>query len=272
MRTVDPRAFALTVLCAAALGASAARADAPTPTPTPTTEAPVKRGVVVLDLEAASVEPGQAALVTGLVVDALAKYDELAVLQRSDIAQIAAFEADKQALGCSETSCLAEIAGALGAAYVVFGRVGTLDNLVLVQLNLFDAAAGKPIARQDIRARRLGDVAAWMPSAVGKLVQPLTGIAPPADPVLVDEDDPGLLVQGMRWGGLGTAGAALVAGGAATAVAGVAAVVILDDTADAKDRNAMKGLGAGMVVTTAVAGAIAAVGAAAFGLSYLGGA
>ncbi len=268
-------AAALALVAALATGAAHA-ADAPaaptTAPPTVPSAAAEKKNVVVLDLEAVGVGTGEAALVSGLVVDALSKYESLSVLQKADIQQMASFEADKQALGCSEASCLAEIAGALGASYVVFGRVGTLDGLVLVQLNLFDASAGKPVARQDIRADRLAGVAPQVPHAVGILVQPLTGLAPPDAPVpVVLDEGPSPLMQGLRWGGLGTAGVALVAGGVTTGVAGLAVLNVDDASVAAKDRNMWKGVGVGMVVATAVAAAVVVVGGAAFGASFVGG-
>ncbi len=244
--------------------------QAPAPAEPAATPAPVaRRSVVVLDLDAEGVAPHEAALVSGLVVDALAKYEQLDVLQKADIQRMAAFEADKQMLGCSEASCLAEIAGALGAAYVVFGRVGILDGLILVQLNLFDAGAGKAVARQDLRVPKLRDVATAMPHAIGQLVQPLTGMEPPPPPVYEAEASP--LVDVARWGGAGASGLGLVVSGVGAGVAGGAWLAMQNASAPSDQRNGAKALGAAMVVTSLVGVGLAVVGGTVFGLSFVGG-
>jgi hypothetical protein len=98
---------------------------------------------------APSVEDG--VVLTGLVATAAAEVEGVDVLTRADLRAALAVESDKQALGCADESCLAEIAAALDARAVLFGTLGALDDEFVLQLNLFDSqqasSAGRSVAR-----------------------------------------------------------------------------------------------------------------------------
>lgn len=70
-------------------------------------------------------------------------------ISNADVRRMLEFEAEKQKLGCDGTdaSCLAEIGGALGAAYLVAGQVLKVEDTWLVQLQLFSIEAAKPMGR-----------------------------------------------------------------------------------------------------------------------------
>lgn len=90
-------------------------------------------------------------VLTGLVATAAAEVEGVDVLTRADLRAALAVESDKQALGCADESCLAEIAAALDARAVLFGTLGALDDELVLQLNLFDSqqanSAGRAVAR-----------------------------------------------------------------------------------------------------------------------------
>ena len=213
--------------------------------------------VVVLGLETTELDPGKVALVDGLIADAIAGSPRLKVLTRSDIERLAAFEAGKAMVGCDESSsCLAEIAGAMGAAYVVFGRIGTLDDLILVQVNLFDANKAEAVAREDVRANSLRELDGRVQPAVKTLLAPLTGYVPEAPPPAEASGGNGAMIIGGLAAGGALAVAGLVAGGV-----GLAQIpVVEDESRSAKARNDAKGLGAGGVIVGAVCLGLAAVG------------
>ena len=75
----------------------------------------------MLDLEAKGVEKSTAETLTDIVTVSLKKLGGVFdVISRSDIQQMLNFEESKQLVGCtSNSSCLAEIGGALGVARVV---------------------------------------------------------------------------------------------------------------------------------------------------------
>lgn len=57
-------------------------------------------------------------------------------------------------MGCGDSSCLAEIAGAMGAEFVVFGDVGKLGETFVINLNLFDNNAVRPSVGRSCAAPR----------------------------------------------------------------------------------------------------------------------
>ncbi len=129
--------------------------------------------VLVMNLTAIDVESGPAKLVEGLVADALSRHPQLNVMTAADIARLVELEGQRQAVGCEESSCLAEVAGAMGADFVIFGQVGRLGSIYIVQLNLYDAEAGRSVGREDLRTERIEDLAHEVEPSIDRLVGPL---------------------------------------------------------------------------------------------------
>src|SRR6185437_8457381 len=95
---------------------------------------------IAVPAHASRVDKGTASLVTELVTASLAKSPQFDVLASADMRRQIEMEAYKQAIGCTEkASCLAEVAGALGANVVVYGSIGKLDDVIILTLNLFDS-------------------------------------------------------------------------------------------------------------------------------------
>lgn len=95
-------------------------------------------------------------LLTEMIAGAASEVDGVDVLSQSDVRTALAVEGDKAALsGCSEEmqACIAEIAGALDARVVLYGDVGTLGDLTILTLNLYDSStarsAGRAVLRED---------------------------------------------------------------------------------------------------------------------------
>jgi hypothetical protein len=95
--------------------------------------------------------------------------DDIGVLTRSDIQQAIDLEMQKQAAGCDDESCLAEIAGALGARYVIFGSAGTLGKLHLINLSVYDSVKATSVARKDVQAENLESLPPLIEKAVAEL-------------------------------------------------------------------------------------------------------
>lgn len=145
--------------------ATTATAQAPTAAPTtaPTTAsttAPKKAmRTLSMDLEHRNLSAEQAQLITGMVAVELSTYDALDVVAGADIRRAMALEGDKQSMGCSaDASCLAEIADAMDAELVVFGEIGVLDGLTIINLNLHDPRAVQSVGRATVRSRGPGDL------------------------------------------------------------------------------------------------------------------
>lgn len=210
------RVLCILALCltSASLRAQAAPPAAP-PAPATTTQAPQR--VLLLDLEALAVEPATARIIDGLLTDAVHRHSaQLELLTAADMRQMLELEATKQGMGCTTESCLAELAGAMGARYVVFGQVGKLDTLTLVQLNLFDSRAARSLGRKEIRTQNMADLADAMQPAVDELLAPLLPAARAPEAAVAEGQ---ATLSPLLWIGAGVAGAGLLAaaglGGAA---------------------------------------------------------
>jgi len=110
--------------------------------------AATRQKVAVLDVRAVQgVAAGTATILTAIIAGDTAQggYD---VLSQADIGALLGFERQKKMLGCGEdSSCLAEIGGALGAEYVLSTQVGQIGSRFHLSLQLLDARKGSVVAR-----------------------------------------------------------------------------------------------------------------------------
>ncbi|MFL5322338.1 MAG: hypothetical protein ACJ790_21955 [Myxococcaceae bacterium] len=105
--------------------------------------------VAVLSLEANEGGKNEAAPVGALIASKLAEGENLKVITQADVAAMVSMERQKQLLGnCSEDSaCLTELSGALGARYIVSGRIDKFGTKYSLTLSLFDAQKATALAR-----------------------------------------------------------------------------------------------------------------------------
>jgi hypothetical protein len=125
--------------------------------------------LLVLPLAVVEASRGEAELLDGSIANALHKSGRIEVMTRDDLARFVDLEADKQAIGCDVSSCLMEIADALTARYVVYGKLGKLGEIFVVQLSMFDSAQKKPIAREEVRASSIEGVLGKLDVAVARI-------------------------------------------------------------------------------------------------------
>lgn len=135
-----------------------------------TAPAPAKTKILVLDLEASGIDPDRAKLVNSLLPGAVARYPDLEVVSAGDVRKLVQLDADKSAAGCNADSCLAELAGALGAQRVVFGSIGSLGALTVIQLSLFDTKAATAVARERIENKTPEELPTQLDGAVAALL------------------------------------------------------------------------------------------------------
>ncbi len=139
---------------------------------TPSTTVPTSDGpvlVLALDLEGVNIEPETAKAIDRFVFAALSEVEGIEATSQQDIRTLSTLEAERQAVDCSASSCLAELAGAMGARAIVFGNVTRLGSTTSITLSLFDSQTGK-MQRQNIEAHDLGEVAGALRPAVRALV------------------------------------------------------------------------------------------------------
>lgn len=223
--------------------------------------------VLVLDLQPTNAPPEEVRLITDLIASSLSQHRGLSVLTSADITQALGLEAQKQSLGCTDESCLAELAGALGAELVVGGSVGKLGSLTVVNLSFFDSRAARSAGRKSIEVRDLEE----LPAAVrGAVIDIVADIAPDA---LSSASEPGAAAPADE-GGLSPL---LLAGGVTAGVGalgvlgfGAAALVfdaaLGDVTVKGDDKGTARWLGWSALGLTALSGAVLVGGGVALGL------
>jgi TolB-like protein len=107
-----------------------------------------KTKVAVMDVKnVQGVAEGTATILTDIVASEISRYG-IEVVSKADIAAIVGFEKQKALLGCSDdSSCLAEIGGALGVDYMLTGQVGQIGSRYRISLILVDVKKGKVAGR-----------------------------------------------------------------------------------------------------------------------------
>ena len=191
-----------------------------------TVPAPVERvRVLVFDVKpTGGVPPDTAENLTGLIAAILSEDDRLEVLAGPDLRSMLDLESQKEALGCSSnTSCLAEAAGALNARFVFVGDAGFLGTLINLNMSLYDQSKATNIGRRAVQAASLDLLPAALRPALTTLVVQALGAGTMTAPVPAD-DGPGIL----PWLETGVGGAALVGGGVLMAL-GIAPALALAD-------------------------------------------
>lgn len=173
--------------------------------------------VAVMDVKnVQGVAEGTATILTDILVSEVARYG-LEVVSKADITAIVGFEKEKTLLGCSDdSSCLAEIGGALGVDYMFTGQIGQIGSQYHLSFQLVDVRKARVAARSSRYAERDEDalLRATREAVAGALVAIKPG-AVPGGVVPADQAVTAPRSHKGAWIAFGTAGA-LLAGGAAT--------------------------------------------------------
>lgn len=122
----------------------------------------------------AGVEPGSAAVLTDLLLEALLERHGVRALGPPDVRSILSAEQQRSLLGCQDEACFAELGGALGADWLVAGNLGKLGALWVLSLQLIDPRRARVTARASARLKSLEQAA----EAIGPLVDELLGQQP----------------------------------------------------------------------------------------------
>ncbi|HEY4220322.1 MAG TPA: hypothetical protein VGO62_03250, partial [Myxococcota bacterium] len=129
------------------------------------------RKIAVYKLEAAGVDDRVDRVITDAVVAELRKLDKTTVVGMDEIKAMLDLEAQKQMLGCSDASCIAEIAEALGVDGVVIGNLAVVGDGITIGLKHIDQHSATTLGQS---TRRLnGSDPADVLAALGPMVQEL---------------------------------------------------------------------------------------------------
>lgn len=208
----------VTLILAALLSSSpsAAGSDAP----------PAGDAVLVMDLRAVDVAANQAKLIDGLVATAVSRrLSRLPPAERpamhtfEEFRTLADVEAQRSVSGCDQdsASCLAEVAGALGARYVVSGTLGALGSELVLQLTLLDTRTARTLARGSASGVDVAALRTAIDGAVAEVMDPI---------VIADDVAPAPAGGGAPWGAI--VGGSVAGLGVVGAVVGFGGLALLD--------------------------------------------
>ena len=104
----------------------------------------------------------------------------LSVITSQDIATLLGVERQKQLLGCGEdsSSCMVELASALGAQLVLSGSIAKLETTYQVSLRVLQSADGKVVAKEAVRAETQEQLLVALDDAAASLARQLEPKAP----------------------------------------------------------------------------------------------
>jgi len=92
-------------------------------------------------------ERGESNLLTELVIEKVSSLNRFTVIGQKDLDKMLSWEQTKQLQGCTDTSCLIQIAGAMGADLYIEGSIGVFGGMYIVTLKLVDTCEVKVLAR-----------------------------------------------------------------------------------------------------------------------------
>lgn len=119
-----------------------------------------KTKLVVLPLAAlGGVAEERARLLGDALAGELRRRPGVQVVTQADVAALLGVEKTRQMLGCTESGCMAEIGGALGADRVVHGSLGRVGGSLVVNLSTLDARRGTATGSVSERLRGAEDEA-----------------------------------------------------------------------------------------------------------------
>jgi len=104
--------------------------------------------VAILDIQTTGVDAKYVNLLTELLtveVEAVGRFDS--VIAGRDVATMLGFERQKDLVGCDDSSCLAELGGALGVDRIIASHVGKLGTSFIVQIKLINIVEQRPEKR-----------------------------------------------------------------------------------------------------------------------------
>ena len=131
---------------------TSASAPAPVTSPGPVAAHPAAlvkpASVLVMPLRAlGDVRPDRSEVVGNLLLARLDGVNGLSTYCQADLEVMLAVEKQKDVVGCDDSSCMAQLGGALGADYVLYGSLGRLDQSYQLSLTVVRASANAVAAR-----------------------------------------------------------------------------------------------------------------------------
>jgi hypothetical protein len=140
MASAGPAAAAEPAVAPEGTPPSAAQSTSPSAAPK-AAAGPTK--VAVMALSAPGFDKAVVVNLYGILVAEIDADERYRVVARDEIEALLGFEQQKTLLGCDDTSCLAEIAGALGVEKVISGKVGKVGQTFVINLTMIDHSTAR---------------------------------------------------------------------------------------------------------------------------------
>ncbi len=128
----------LLISCALALPAPLGRAAEAKPA-----KKARKVKLAVFDIRAQGVNKDVAATLTDVLAVELGKVPDLEVTTSAQVQSLLGLEQKRTMLGCSDVSCMAEIAGSLGVEKLCIGSLGKIDRYTVLTLRVIDVGTAQ---------------------------------------------------------------------------------------------------------------------------------
>jgi len=133
---------------------------------------PEKVKLLLMPIEASEEYAEKARTIGGLLAAELGRDPALLVVTGLDVQRALELEGEKQRVDCSaDTSCLTELAGALGAELVLHGDLGALGETMVLNLSLLDTANMR-VRHAAVRSRDLDALPGLIAPELNRLLAP----------------------------------------------------------------------------------------------------
>ncbi len=144
-------------------------------------EAPLTR-LAVPHPQGSGVSEEVVALLGDAAVSEASRAGELAVIGAADLAALLGHERQRDLLGCTEVSCMAEVAGALDVDALLLVKLGKIGEIYRIGVDLIDSRKARPLVRGDVQGAVDADVLLGMLESTVRQV--LERVLEPATPPL----------------------------------------------------------------------------------------
>jgi hypothetical protein len=123
-----------------------------------------KPKLIVLDLTpGGGADPAVVTAFTEALTTTVMKAGYFDVASQRDVAQLLGVERQRQLLGCTESGCVTELSGAVGARFVLSGSLVKLGDAWQLTLTMLDSQKAQPIGRATRIAQSLPVLQAQLP-------------------------------------------------------------------------------------------------------------
>lgn len=110
-------------------------------------------GIVVMPLRSTTVEANVRDALGELLVSMVGELERYRVVSPQDVEAMLGLEQLKDSAGCDDVACAADLAGALGARYVLASTLNAYGSTLVLTSTLLDSQQAEAIGRANIKAR-----------------------------------------------------------------------------------------------------------------------